>query len=144
MEEREKRTHCIKKHSVPSSGRKERTLPLLLRSTQLVSRSFSQSVSSTASLVSSPMRTSIESISFFGIRKEVVRMNDVQTIQSNAFVQRHDAVPAVAGPVGLVAEADAADVALLQGRGGCCCEEEGERGGEEGMHCRCFDVESLS
>lgn len=83
-----------------------------------------------------------------GVGKEVAGMNDVQTIQSNAFVQRHDAVPAVTGPVGLVAEADAADVALLQGRGGCwcccCCEEEGERGGEEGMHCRCFDVESLS
>lgn len=82
--------------------------------------------------------------SLLGIGKEVAGMNDVQTIQSDAVVQRHDAIPAVTGPVGLVAEADAADVALLQGRGGYCCEEEGERGGEEGMHCRCFDVESLS
>ena len=87
------------------------------------------------------MRTSIESISFWDWEGNFARTNDVQTIQSNAVVQRHDAVPAVAGPVGLVAEADAADVALLQGRGGCCCEEEGESGGEEGMHCRCFTVE---
>lgn len=49
---------------------------------------------------------------------------DVQAIQSNALIERHDAVPAVAGPVGLVAEADAADVALCDeraGEGGCCC-----------------------
>lgn len=117
-------------------------MPLLLRSTQSVVQSVGQFDRFASCRV--PMRTSVESISFFGIRKEVVRMNDVQTIQSNAFVQRHDAVPAVAGPVDLIAEADAADVALLQGRGGCCCQEEGERGGEEGMHCRCFDVESLS
>ena len=79
-----------------------------------------------------------------GLARKFAGTNDVQAIQSNAVVHRHDAVPAVAGPVGLVAEADAADVALLQRRGGCCCEEEGESGGEEGMHCRCFDVESLS
>ena len=35
-----------------------------------------------------------------------------QTIQRNAVVERHDAVPAVAAPVGLVAQAYAAEVAF--------------------------------
>ena len=44
-------------------------------------------------------------------------IKNIQTVQSNTIIQRHDAVPAVAAPVDLVAEADAADVALCEGRG---------------------------
>lgn len=44
-------------------------------------------------------------------------IKDIQTVQSNTFIQRHNAIPAVAAPVGLVAEADAADVALAEGCG---------------------------
>jgi hypothetical protein len=48
-----------------------------------------------------------------GIPKtKVKRRGRVQAIQSNTIIKRHDAVPVVVGPVGLVAEADAADVTL--------------------------------
>lgn len=39
-------------------------------------------------------------------------MGDSQAVQRDAVVQRHDAVPAVAAPIGLVTEAHAADVAF--------------------------------
>jgi hypothetical protein len=72
----------------------------------------------------------------FGVKQ------DSQAVQRHAGTQRHDAVPAVAAPVGLVAEADAAEVAF--GQGGCCCccgeeksDEEGSEGGRRG-HCSGF------
>lgn len=43
-------------------------------------------------------------------------IKNIQAIQSNTLIQQHDAVPAVAAPVDLVAEANAADVALCEGR----------------------------
>lgn len=36
----------------------------------------------------------------------------IQAIQRNTVIQRHDSIPAIAAPVDLIAEADAADVAL--------------------------------
>lgn len=106
-------TYCIRKHSVPSSGRKERTLPALLvrLSCQWISL------------------LTFESVWFGGLR--------VQAVQRYAVVQRHDAVPAVAGVVGSGAEADAAEVGWEGGwEGGCeggCCEKEEEVGGEGGL-----------
>lgn len=59
----------------------------------------------------------------------------LQAVQSNTVVKRHDAVPAVAGPVDLVAESYATYITLLEGiGGGCCAEEEGESCGEESVH----------
>jgi len=70
----------------------------------------------------------------------------VQAVQSDALIQRYDAIPAVAGPVGLVAETDTADIAFCEriSECGCCCEEEGERGSEEGIHRRCSNRKSWS
>lgn len=85
----ERKTHCIRKHSVPSSGRKERTLPALLVKCQ-------RRICSVHALLLA---------------------HDLQAVQSDAIVQRHDAVPAVSLPVGLVAQSDAAEVAFVEGEG---------------------------
>jgi hypothetical protein len=62
----------------------------------------------------------------------------VQAVQSDTFFERYDAVPAVAGPVGLVAESYTTYITLLERIcGGCCGEKQGEGGGEEGIHCCC-------
>lgn len=99
---------------MPSSGRKERTLPLLRKSR--------------CQHTATPSRTLLK-----------IEKGNIQAIQRNAIVQRHDSIPAVASPIGLIAEAYAANVALLEGSGGCgCCEEESGGGGEEGVHSCCY------
>lgn len=40
--------------------------------------------------------------------------NDLQAVQRHAGVERHDSIPAVAGPAGFVAESDAAEIAFRQ------------------------------
>jgi hypothetical protein len=100
-------THCIKKHSVPSS-----------------------------------LRFAVQIRVSFGSLLIGVKRNS-QAVQRHAGTRRHDAVPAVTAPIGLVAEADAAEVAF--GQGGCCCcrycccgEEDGsEEGSERGRRGHC-------